>query len=55
MYIYYVYTAVPGTGLMIIRDPQVTDSGIYTCRAKANHSDYDEVTLTITKCEMTIS
>ena len=28
---------------MKIEDPQVTDSGRYTCRAKANHSDIDEV------------
>ena len=45
--------AIPGTGLLIITDPQVIDSGIYTCRAKANHSDYDEITLTITSRKIT--
>ena len=34
---------------MIITNPQVTDSGMYTCRAKANHSENDEVMLTFTE------
>ena len=37
---------------MIIQNPQVTDSGKYTCRAKANHSDNDEVMLTFTQREI---
>ena len=49
----YMYIAIPGTGFVTITDPQVTDSGIYTCRAKDNHSDYDEVKLTITKRKIT--
>ena len=48
-----MYIAIPGTGFVTITDPQVTDSGIYTCRAKDNHSDYDEVKLTITKRKIT--
>ena len=38
---------------MMITNPQVADSGRYTCRAKANHSDYDEVTLTFTQSKIT--
>ena len=49
---FYIYIALPGTGLLRITDPQVADSGTYTCRAKANHSDYDETKLTVVSCKM---
>ena len=32
---------------MMIENPQVADSGRYTCRVKANHSENDEITLTV--------
>ena len=49
MYMFYtnVYIVIDGTGLMKIRNPQVADSGRYTCRAKNNHSDTDEWILTV--------
>ena len=34
--------------LLKIDDPQVTDSGKYTCRVTSNHSDDDELTLKVT-------
>ena len=48
----HICIAISGTGLLTITDPQVTDSGTYTCRAKANHSDYDEIKLTVVSCKM---
>ena len=51
---YIICIAIPGTGLLTITDPQVTDSGTYTCRAKANYSDYNETKVTINKRKITI-
>ena len=41
------YIAIALTGLMTITNPQISDSGRYTCRAKANHSNHDEVMLMV--------
>ena len=49
IYFNTIYVILEYAGFVTITNPQVTDSGIYTCRAKANHSDYDEVTLIIRK------
>ena len=37
----------------MITNPQVTDSGRYTCRAKANHSENDELMLTVKQRKIT--
>ena len=47
---YIICIAIPGTlELLTITDPQVTDSGTYTCREKADHSNYYKIRLAITK------
>ena len=51
---YIICIAIPDTGLLTITDPQLTDSGTYTCRAKANHSDYDEINVNINKRKIII-
>ena len=51
---YIICIVIPGIGLLTITDPQVTDSGIYTCRLKTNHSDYDETNVTIPKRKIII-
>jgi len=48
---YIMYAAIPILGMLQLNNPQVSDSGMYTCRAKANHSDKDVVILTFTKCK----
>ena len=45
------YVTLDDAGLVRITDPQVIDSGIYTCRVKSNHSDYEEVKLIVSKCK----